>query len=176
MKNIVFTLTLIILAFTSVCSADIYTKRMSNLGAERFVQEYNSSTYDKHGKMEYFVKPELSTPAHWKNFWPYNLWRTKSMDNKYTLEVTVDKQGYVTKVEITCAFKSDLNNAVKMIADMLYTGSFMSGNQIEYLMRNIKHQNGYYGSDVTINNQTRIVFLHNEGSLAVCVLGASPYD
>ena len=98
------------------------------------------------------------------------------MDNKYTLEVTVDKQGYVTKVEITCAFKSDLNNAVKMITDMLYTGSFMSGNQIEYLMRNIKHQNGYYGSDVTINNQTRIVFLHNEGSLAVCVLGASPYD
>ncbi len=176
MKKLVFTFTLILLTFTSVCSADIYTKRMSNLGAERFVQEYNSATYDKHGKMEYFVKPEFSTPAHWKNFWPYDLWRTKSIDSKYTLEITVDKQGYVTKAEIICAFKSDLNNAVKMISDMLYTGSFMSGNQIEYLIKNIKHEQGYYGSDITINNQTRIVFLHHDGSLSVYVLGASPYD
>ena len=92
------------------------------------------------------------------------------------IEKSVDKKGYVTKAEIICAFKSDLNNAVKMIIDMLYTGSFMSGNQIEYLIRNIKNKNGYYSSDVTINNQTRIVFLHYEGSLAVCVLGTSPYD
>ena len=149
---------------------------MSNLGAERFVQEYNSATYNEHGEMEYFVKPELSTPAHWKNFWPYNLWRTKSIDGKYTLEITVDKQGYVTKAEIICAYKSDLNTAVKMITNMLYTGSFMSGNQIEYLIRNINYKNGYYSSDITINNQTRIVFGHQDESLAVYVLGASPYD
>lgn len=52
----------------------------------------------------------------------------------------------------------------------------MSSNQIEYLIRNIQHKNGYYGSDITINNQTRIVFGHHEGSLAMYVLGASPYD
>ena len=63
-----------------------------------------------------------------------------------------------------------------MITDMLYTGSFMSGNQIEYLIKNIKHEQGYYGSDITINNQTRIVFLHHDGSLSVYALGASPYD
>ena len=176
MKKTIFILALLVLAFTSVCSADIYTKRMSNLGAERFVQEYNSATYNNHGKMNYFVKPELATPSHWKNSWPYNLWRTKSIDGKYTLEVTVDKQGYVTKAEIICAFKSDLNNALKILNDMLYTGSFMSGNQIEYLMRNIKYQNGYSNSDITISNQTRIVFLHHDGSLSVYVLGASPYD
>lgn len=92
MKRVLLLSSLFSFVFFNICSADIYTKQMSNLGAERFVQEYNSSTYNEHGEMEYFVKPELSTPTHWRNIWPYNLWRTKSIDGKYTLEITVDKK------------------------------------------------------------------------------------
>ena len=176
MRKIILLLSVFLLLFANVCSADVYTKRMSNLGAERFIQEYNSSTYNKHGKMDYFVKPELVTPSQWGRTWQYDLWRTKSIDNKYTLEITVDKKGYVTKAEITCAFKSDLNNAVKMIADMLNTGSVLTKVQVDYLMKNIKEYNSYYGSDLTISNQTRIAFGHRKGDLSVYVLGASPYD
>lgn len=162
--------------FTNICLADVYTKKISNLGAVRFVQEYNSATYYEHGKINYFVNPELNTPSNWTNIWPYDLWRSLSIDNKYKLEITVDKQGNVTKLGIICANNSDINNAVNLIAKMLSTSSFLTGKQIEYLMANIKLQNGYYISDINVNNQTRIMFIHAYGSDTIEVMGTSPYD
>lgn len=104
MKRIFVLCFILIFASASVCSADAYTMRISNLGAERFVQEYNSATYNEHERMDYFVTPECATPLNWKGKWPYDLWRTISIDSKYRLELTVDKQGYVTKAKIICTY------------------------------------------------------------------------
>lgn len=176
MKKMLMALWITILFLSNTCSADVYTKKMSNLGAVRFIQEYNSATYNEHGKINYFVNPERDTPSNWKNIWPYDLWRSVSVDNKYRLEITVDKQGYVTKIQIICVYNSDINNAANLIVRMLNTSSFLTGKQIEYLMANIKLKGNYYISDVNVNNQTRIAFIHAYGSDTIEVMGASPYD
>ena len=154
----------------------VFPIKISNLGAERFIQMYNDSTYNEHGNMNYFVKPENVTPAHWGTTFQYSLWRSKSIDSKYTLELTANKQGYVSKIEITCAFKSDINNAVGLLTKMLQTSSFLTVSQVNYLIKSIKKYDGYYRGDIVVNNQTAAVLLHRTGSLAVSALGVSPYD
>lgn len=167
MKRIVMSCVVIFLLLTSICSADVHTTKISDLDAERFVQKYNAATFKEHGKMNYFVAPELSTPDKWKGFWPYDLWKTVSMDSKYRLEITVDKKGYVTAVDIIYLFESDIHNAKKILMQMLSTGSVMSAAQIEYLSNH---------GEIVINNKTAVVLMRRQQPLNICVFGRSPYD
>ena len=173
--------TVFILFFSSTCLADVYTKQISNLGAERFVQEYNSATYNEHGKINYFVPPEYATPPKWNGRWPYDLWRTISVDSKYRLELTVNKQGYVTKAEIICAYQSDIKNAVRMMGQILNTSSMLSKSQIDFLFRSIKSYRGnnnkfYYRGNVVVDNKLAVIFYTADESYSVSVHGGSPYD
>ena len=181
MKRIFMSCVFFVLLFSNICFADSYTRQISNLGAERFVQEYNSATYIEHGKINYFVTPDYATPSNWKGMWPYDLWKTISVDSKYRLEITVNKQGYVTKAEIICAYQSDVKNAVRMIVQMLNTSSILSRSQIDYLIKSVKSHRGsnnkfYYRGDVVVDNKLAVVFYTADGSSSVSVLGISPYD
>lgn len=138
MRRIIISCILCLFIFSSICSADVYTTKISDLGAENFIQQYNSATLKQHGEMNYFVTPELSTPKMWEGFWPYDLWKTISIDSKYQLELTVDKKGYVTKIEMNYQYKSDMKSALELMARMLQIGSIMTDSQIGYLYQNAK--------------------------------------
>ena len=170
-----------LLLFSNICSADVYTTRISNLNAEKLIQKYNNATYKEHEKMNYFVEPELSTPKNWGRIWPYDLWKSVSIDSKYHLEITTDKQGYVTKIEIICAYDEYKSNAIKIIAKMLATSTYISEQQINYIIKNIKAYKGknnkkYYNSTIVINNKTTLVLFTDDEGLNVVAFGRSPYD
>ncbi len=179
MKRIFVACVILLMVMANACSADVYTCRISNLDAVKFIQNYNAATYKEHGKINYFVTPEINTPDGWKGFWPYDLWKTVSIDSKYRLEITVDKKGYVSKVEINCAYESYRDDAVKMMIRMLSTSSYLSSEQINYLIRMMKvhkvKNKTYYSSEMVVNNRTTVVFYTN-GEGNVVVFGRSPYD
>ncbi|MCR5439709.1 MAG: hypothetical protein K6F01_09800 [Selenomonas sp.] len=176
MKRILILSVVMLMLLVNVCSADVYTKRISNLGAERFVQEYNDDTYLEHGRVNYFEAPRLATPANWQGKWPYDLWKTISVDSKYRLELTVDKQGYVTKVEIKYAQQLDFNNAEKILLEMLDTSSFLSKQQIHYLLSNVRNYGEYNRGDIVINNKISVEWLKFVRNNSVNVFGYSTFD
>lgn len=166
---------------SNVCLADVYTTKISPLNAERFVQEYNKATYKEHGNIGYFVKPELATPSSWGKIWPYDLWKSISVDSMYQLELTTDKKGYVTKIEVICAYGKYRTEALKIVTKMLDTSCHLSQAQIKYFIKNIKtsydREGGkYYISDIAINTHAVLALLMSDKSPRVIAFGRSPYD
>lgn len=171
----------ILFTFSNVCLADVYTTKISPLNAERFVQEYNKAAYKEHGEIDYFVKPNLVTPSSWGRIWPYDLWKSISVDSRYQLELTTDKKGYVTKIEIICAYGEYKSSAMKILTNMLSTSCLLSKSQIKYLIKNIKVNNDrdgakYYLSEMALNNQSVLVLCTSDKSHSVVASGRSPYD
>lgn len=55
MRNIILLSLGLLIFTTNITFADVYTKRISDLGAVRFVQRYNDANYYKYNEMNYFV-------------------------------------------------------------------------------------------------------------------------
>ena len=181
-KIILFTM-LIMISLSCICSADAYTQKISDLGAVRFVQEYNTSMYEEYGNRNYFTEPVYNTPARWNSSsckWPYDLWTSSSIDSRYQLDITVDKHGYVTEVSITASSSDYLSDELKIARKMLSTGHVLSKTNISYLYNNFKLVRGYSFesriSEIILTNSLEIQLGYKVGGNSVGFCGLDPND
>lgn len=181
MKKILSLTLLFILCITCNCFADVFTLRISNLGAERFVQEYNNYVLSEHNGMNYFTIPRNTTPATFRTpsyVWPYEEWTSTSFDSKYKLIVRSDRNGYVSALELI-GLRSDVSCAdlFSIIFQMVHSGqTILNDNQVNSLKEAIQRTEYGYDGRIVLNDKLAISLSYTEKRNLAFFAGVNPMD